>query len=158
MYSEELLDVQRGDSEVEIIDDKESEVETIDDNGSENECQMESIDDHEMSSQLESIKDLISIEDHLYHKLRSNDSPFNLNINSITAIDNNNNNKYILSPISTIDDNSKHILSPLSPLSCNSDSGYESVPSPTLCLGDQLIDSSDVNLDDSISELFPDLV
>jgi len=81
------------------------------------------------------------IEDHVYHKSRSTDSPFNYNINSITSIDNNNN---------------KYISTPLSPLSCNSDSGYESVPSPTLSFDEEMIESS-VSLDDSITELFPDL-
>jgi len=129
MYSEELLD---GD-----IDHKDSQVETI--NGIQ--CEQMSILDKK-SSPLESIKDLMCTEDHVYHKLRSTDSPFNCSINSITNIDNNNN----------------YISTPLSPLSCNSDSGYESVSSPTLSFDEEMIESSNVSLDDSITELFPDLV
>ncbi len=128
MYSEELLDSTN-------IDLKESEIDVI------NDINEMSIDDK--TSQLESIKDLICIDDHMYHKFESSsDSP--LYLNSIISIDNN--NKY------------KHISNPLSPFSCNSDSGYESVPSPTLSFDEEIIESSNVNLDDSITELFPDLV
>ncbi len=141
MYSEELLDSAN-------IDIKESEIDVnnnINDINDVNEFQQMSISDK--TSQLESIKDLICINDHIYHKFESScNSPFNLNTNSIISIDNNNNNKY------------RHISNPLSPFSCNSDSGYESVPSPTLSFDEEIIESSNVNLDDSITELFPDLV
>lgn len=125
MYSEELLDS-------ESIESKDSEECDGD------ECEHMSIADN--TSQLESIENLMINDDHVYHKLRSTNSPFNYNVNSITNIDN------------------KYQLNPLSPFSCNSDSGYESVPSPTLSLEEEIIESSNVCLDHSFTELFPDLV
>ncbi len=66
----------------------------------------------------------------------------------LNIYNNNNNNNNIF----------RHISNPLSPFSSNSDSGYESVPSPTLSFDEEIIESSNINLDDSITELFPDLV
>jgi hypothetical protein len=142
MYSEELLDS----ADIGI---KESEIDVNNDTNDDiNEFQEMSIADK--TSQLESIKDLICIDDHIYHKFESSsNSPFNLNVNSIISIDNNNNNNNNIF---------KHISNPLSPFSSNSDSGYESVPSPTLSFDEEIIESSNINLDDSITELFPDLV
>lgn len=90
---------------------------------------------HEQTSLLGSIKDLITIDE------RSHLKPTQLSSNLIGFVDNNNNNNY-----------------PLSPLSCNSDSGYESVCSPSLSLSDPLMDSPNVCLEQSFTELFPDLV
>jgi len=83
----------------------------------------------------------MAVEDHLYHKSTQLTTH---SIDIIEEIDNNFNINYISKP--------------LSPESYQSDSGYESVPSPTLSLDDQMIDSSDVCYDQTFTDLFPDLV
>jgi len=127
-YSEELLDSE---------DDQQSncsELQTIDGI----ECQQMS--HSEETSHLGSIKDLMIFDDHLYHK------SMELRNDSIAFPNTFNNNI-----------NTNYILKPLSPLSCDSDSGYESVSSPTLSFEEQMIDSNDC-LDQTFTELFPDLV
>jgi len=84
-------------------------------------------------------------DDHVYHKLSSTNSPLNcFNIDSLSRI----NNEIFVK-----------VLSPMS--SCN-DSGYESAPSPTLSFDneDSLSFDDDIkfNIDQSFTELFPDLV
>jgi hypothetical protein len=130
IYSEELLESEDSNQNIG------TKLQTIDDI----ECQQISL--HDQTSHLGSIKDLITLSDHLYLKTTE------LTTDSI-IFDNNNDdfniNNYIKNNC------------PLSPVSCNSDSGYESVASPSLSLSDQIIDTSDVCLE-SFTELFPDLV
>jgi len=133
--SDALLDVLHIYSE-ELLDSVEdhnngSQLSPIDDI----ECQK--IGFNEQTSHLGSIEDLMSIDDRLYLK------PTEL-ITDLIGLDTN----------KSINNNN----CPLSPISCNSESGYESVSSPSLSLTEQMIDSTDVCLDESFTELFPDLV
>lgn len=132
-YSEELLDSD--------VDQKtnDSDVQTID----AMECQQ--LSPEEQRTHLGSIKDLMAFEDHLYYK-----STTQLTADSFAFIDTTNN----------INNDINYISKPLlSPLSCDSDSGYESVLSPTFSMDDQLSnDSTNVCLDETFTELFPDLV
>jgi len=115
---------------------------------------------------LESGNDLIN-EDHFYHKSICPDSSFNSfesdDSNSIITTEN------AQSVYHTNNQLFSKVLSPLS--SCNSDSGYESShPSSPSSYFDSSYDSTDdevnmdikmennLNLDQSITELFPDLV
>ena len=133
--SDALLDVLHIYSE-ELLDSEEDQ-----NNGSELppfdaiECQRISFP--EQTSHLGSIKDLITFGQNSF--LESTQ----LTNDSIDLMDTNINN---------------YNNSPLSPLSCNSDSGYESVSSPSLSLSDPLIESSNICLEESFTELFPDLV
>jgi len=86
----------------------------------------------EQASHLGPIEDLIADENCLILKTRP----------QIQFIDTNTNNNY-----------NYNNCDPLSPISCDSDSGYESIPSPTL----SAIGSSNVCLEESFTELFPDL-
>jgi len=130
LYSEELFD---SDVEQQPIG-----LQTIDSM----DCQ--SLDDDEsQSSPLGSIKDLMAFDDHLYYKSSQ------LTTDSIDFNDSNFDNNCI--PM------------PLSPLSCDSDSGYESLPSPidSLDLDHKMIgspDVTDVSLDHTFTQLFPDLI
>jgi len=133
--SDDLLDVLNIYSE-ELLESED------DSNGSQLEPTIDSIECQQISftgqtSLLGSIKDLISLDDSY---LKPTEMATNL-IGFVGNNNNNNNNNY-----------------PLSPLSCNSDSGYESVSSPSLSLSDPLIDSSNVCLEETFTELFPDLV
>lgn len=83
------------------------------------------------NDQLESIKDLIHF-DHVYHKSQNLGIPFQHMI----------------------------VSQPLSPLSCQSDSGYESSPSPSSSLDDIHSSSnieSEIEWEPSFNELFPNL-
>lgn len=89
---------------------------------------------------LESFKDLICFNDHLYHKQ-------GITLNNTLRIPDSQTN-----------------LNPLSPISTHSecDTGYESASSPALSLDDgefQLLELNDIDMqwDETLKELFPDI-
>jgi len=128
IYSEELLDSDE--------DPEDGELQTID-----------HLDDplEGHTSYVGSVKDLITIDDHLYYKSQLSTDSMDTTCDSIDMIDTNyGNNDYIPNPIS--------------PLSCGSDSGYESLPSPPFKLDHKMVVTSDDSLDHTFIELFPDLI
>jgi len=128
IYSEELLD---SDS-----DPEDSELQTID-----------QLDDplEAHTPYVGSVKDLMTIDDHLYYKSQLSTDSMDTTSDSIDMIDTNyGNNDYIPKP--------------MSPLSCGSDSGYESLPSPPFKLDHKMVVTSDDSLDHTFTELFPDLI